>query len=125
MKFEMPMRLAEDGGMEVTRVGEHHIRVEVTTNGREEAITMSRFNAARVFGALALFLHIPLSKTVGKSITFGNKVPTEMSFGPDKVPETLGERVSASLLDDLMTKEAAKLGIDLVKVPKKAKKAKK
>jgi hypothetical protein len=44
------------------------IEVDVTTGGKMERITMSMFNAYRVFGMMALMLEVPLPKAVGKGI---------------------------------------------------------
>ena len=66
-------RLDTDGPMSVQRQrddnGNEGFLLSVTSNGVEQSIHMSEFNASRVFATLALLLGIQLSKTVGKAIT--------------------------------------------------------
>lgn len=66
----MPARKSSDGPMKVTAVDDDTIRITVETNGVSESVTMSRYNAWRVFGAMSLFLDLPLSKALGKAIKF-------------------------------------------------------
>jgi hypothetical protein len=69
-KLMMPERKPSDGPMSVNRPSDGEIAISVTTNGEMSGITMSEFNAWRVFGSLAIMLGIPLSKEAGKAIKF-------------------------------------------------------
>lgn len=115
--FKMPERLPEDGAVGITRIDENHLSIDVTTNGEPGSLTMSRFNAARVFGFLAVFLEIPLPAKLGKAIKFGGP-DLNMTFGPDAPPKNLGERIAANLKNDFIIEEMAKTGITLTKEKK-------
>lgn len=68
MPFQMPERQPNDGEVNLRRLDKGKIQVSVMTDGNLEGITMSEYNAARVFGILALFLEIPLPKSLAKQI---------------------------------------------------------
>lgn len=54
--------------MGVSSPSEDEITITVTTNGEMRAVTMSKYNAWRTLGCLAVALGIPLSKEVGQAI---------------------------------------------------------
>lgn len=66
--YEMPPRQPGDGHMGVERVDDDHLRIYAVTEGQDQAIKVSDFNAWRLFGALSLMLGLPLPKNVSKSI---------------------------------------------------------
>ena len=68
--LKMPERKPSDGPMGVSSPSEDEITITAMTNGEMQAVTMSKFNAWRTLGCLALMLGIPLSKDVGKAIKF-------------------------------------------------------
>lgn len=68
-----PKRAPCDGSVGVSRMlasdeGGDRVLVTVTTNGEDQTICMSPFNAARVLSALSLVLDLPLSKAAQKAI---------------------------------------------------------
>lgn len=69
-EFKQAERLPLDGEIGVARQGVDHFVLHVENGGVREQMTVSKFNAARVFGALALFLEIPLPPKVKKAIKF-------------------------------------------------------
>lgn len=68
MDFVQAPRRPEDGAISVSRVEPGMLRLSVVTDGQEETITLSEYNAARIFAGIALMLHIPLGRAVGKAI---------------------------------------------------------
>lgn len=95
-KWTMPNRLPTDGPMGVRRVGDDYLALDF--NGHE--VTVSRYNAARLYGMLGMFLEIPLSKAMGKAIKLtppGVDLNMSVEF-PE--PKSLGERLAQSLLPD-------------------------
>ena len=62
--FKQAPRLADDPGINVSADGDDHL---VLACG-DSSIRVSRFNAARIFGCMALLLGIPLSTRIGKEI---------------------------------------------------------
>lgn len=71
MKFEMPKRLPDDGPITFTRLGDEHFVASVTTKGLREELHMSRYNAARLFAMIGLFLEIELPDELGTARDFG------------------------------------------------------
>ncbi len=68
MAFKQAERLVGDGLVRVHHNDDESLTVSVMRNGTIEHITLSEFNAARVFGMIGLMLGIPLTKAVGKAI---------------------------------------------------------
>ena len=68
----MPQREAGDGDVEIRLLERLPpiVEVRVTTDGRTDVLRISRYNAFRVVGALAVLLGIPLSRAAAKAITF-------------------------------------------------------
>lgn len=66
--FVQPPRTPSDGAVSVRHPTDDIIEIEVTTNGVTSNISMSTYNATRVFAMLSLMLRIPLSTAVGKAI---------------------------------------------------------
>lgn len=64
---EQPERAETDGRVHVAWTGEH-LTVMCCQNGEETTIRMSRYNAWRVFGFMALMLGISLPKKLQESI---------------------------------------------------------
>lgn len=71
MAFKQPARLPVDGEVAVRRLDDDRIAIVVTTNGEEQSIVCSPYNATRVFGVLAVMLGIPLPSALGKAIKLG------------------------------------------------------
>ncbi len=71
MPFQQPPRLPSDGAVAIRNLGDDRVAIVVTTNGEEQSIVCSPFNATRVFGMLAVMLHIPLPAALGKAIKLG------------------------------------------------------
>jgi hypothetical protein len=65
---KQPLRGPGDGPVDVCRAPKDHIAISVTTNGEQQGIVMSEYNAWRVFGLLALLLGVRLSDKVSKAI---------------------------------------------------------
>lgn len=88
-----PPRGEKDGAVSVNRSTDGTLFISATHGGEERSLTVSEYNAWRIFGMLALFLEVPLPKKLGKSIQFG-----EVS-GSIAVPHdgTLGGKVAAAL----------------------------
>ncbi len=65
----MPERETDDGEAAV-RWGAHQrcLVISVTTAGVPQMITLSPYNAWRIFGMMALLLGLPLSAKLGKAI---------------------------------------------------------
>ena len=68
MSFKQAPRLPTDGQVAVTHLDADHLILSATTDGEDQVLRVSRHNAARLFGLLAVFLEIPLSPKVGKAI---------------------------------------------------------
>lgn len=66
--FVQAKRLPGDGPVSVYRVNDERLKISSTTDGVEESITLSDYNASRVFGILALMLGIKLSNKLLKAI---------------------------------------------------------
>ena len=70
----MPERQPLDGRIEVRLDGDNHVCIVHTplnaAGGLPDTLTLSNFNAWRVFGMLACMLHIPLTRAVSKAIKF-------------------------------------------------------
>lgn len=67
--FVQAPRGSADGAVTVSRdCPPGMLRLSAETNDEIETITLSEYNAARLFGMLSLFLNIPLSAKVGKAI---------------------------------------------------------
>jgi hypothetical protein len=95
--FKMPERLPEDGPVGVRREGDRHLCLYAEGLG---SLTVSEYNAARLFGILAMFLEIRLPKALGKAIVLtepGVETKMELEF-PE--PKTLGDRLALALLPD-------------------------
>ena len=95
----MPPRLPEDGSCGVRRVDDEHLAINAEGAGE---LVVSRYNAARIFAMLGMFLEIPLSKTVAKAIVLtppDKKMDVAFEF-PE--PKTLGERVAHALVVSAM-----------------------
>ncbi len=56
----MPERLDADGFVEVEAIGDDYLELRVENAG----LRMSRYNAARLWGILGLFLGVPLPEWV-------------------------------------------------------------
>jgi hypothetical protein len=67
----MPPRLPEDGAVTVEQAGDDRILVSVETAGVSTMLTMSPYNAWRVFGMLAVVLGISLPTRLRKAIKLG------------------------------------------------------
>jgi hypothetical protein len=70
--FKQALREPDDGQVAVRRVTDDQGRERLMIVCGEQAIECSFYNASRIFGMVALFLEIPLSKAVGKAIKFGD-----------------------------------------------------
>lgn len=68
MKKTQPPRAPSDGPVSVRTPTDDVVEIEATTDGKAQAISMSTYNAWRVFGMLALMLGIPLPPATGKAI---------------------------------------------------------
>lgn len=69
MSFKQAERLPDDGPIGIERLDDDRLLVYVeTSNGDRQFITVSLFNAARIFGALSVFLGINLPRAIGKAI---------------------------------------------------------
>jgi hypothetical protein len=69
MAFKQADRLPTDGAAGIERDGDHLILYVETADGRGRgSLRVSFFNAARLFGMLALFLGIKLPAALGKAI---------------------------------------------------------
>ena len=74
----MPVRLGLDGPVSVARDGDDRVIITVTPGVMDhgdlgsstQSITLSRYNAWRIFGMLAVILGIPLPSKLGKLIKF-------------------------------------------------------
>jgi hypothetical protein len=66
--FVQAERRLEDGAISVSRGAPGMLHLSVVTDGKEEGITLSEYNAARIFGCIAVMLGIPLGNKVGKAI---------------------------------------------------------
>lgn len=62
-----------DGQISVQRPGTGDIYISVTHNGIEQGLTMSDWNARRIFGSLSVILELPLAKSAAKKIQMGTK----------------------------------------------------
>lgn len=72
MSFEQAPRRPEDGSVSILRAHDQELLlVKVTHDGQEQTIVMSEYNAARVFGMLALMLGIELPTKLGMAIHLG------------------------------------------------------
>lgn len=69
MTFKQAERAPHDGPVGVERRGDR-IWITCETMGKTQAIDASLYNAARIFGALAVILGIKLSSAVSKAIKF-------------------------------------------------------
>lgn len=69
-EFKQAERHPGDGPMYVGKEGGEHVRIECTTDGKPQTMLLSAFNAARVFGGLALALGIPLPSSIGEAIKY-------------------------------------------------------
>jgi hypothetical protein len=58
----MPQRLDSDGPLTVTRIGGDHLSIRVVTEGKEETICCSHYNALRLCGTILLMLQFPMPK---------------------------------------------------------------
>jgi hypothetical protein len=98
MAITMPQRGPTDGAFSVRRVGDD-IHIAVTQGDSTTEVEMSEYNAWRVFGCLALMLHIPLPKRVASAIRLSEDgdPPPAMTVGFPE-PKTLGDRVAQHLL---------------------------
>lgn len=70
--FKQAARLPDDPGVRVSRDDDG--KLWISTDDDCGAVHLSEYNAARVFGMLALFLEIPLPKHIGKAIKLGDDV---------------------------------------------------
>lgn len=71
--WTMPPRQPEDGKVEIRQLDNDSLVISIThvleeNRSDTNSIRMSRYNAARIFGMLSLFLEIPLPKKIGKAI---------------------------------------------------------
>lgn len=96
--WRMPERLPTDGPIGVRRAGDDYLALDF--NGHE--VRVSRYNAARLYGMLGMFLEIPLPKAMGKAIKLTPPgVELNMSVEFPK-PKSLGEALAQALLPDTM-----------------------
>ena len=92
--WKMPKRIPTDGPVGIRRVGDHYLALSF--DGHE--VTISLYNAARIFGMIALFLEIPLPKKLGAAIKLtppGAEAKMTLEW-PE--PKTLGERIAQRLV---------------------------
>jgi hypothetical protein len=66
--FKQADRLATDGDVQISAMGDERLLITVISDGRIESIICSKFNASRVFGLLSLMLGINLPANVGGAI---------------------------------------------------------
>lgn len=100
--WKMPERQPEDGEICVSRLrdGAPHLRMTHAAGN----LVLSEYNAARLFGILALFLEIPLPPALGKAIKLtrpGDNLNATMGFAE---PKTLGDKLAQSLLGQALEK---------------------
>lgn len=114
--WKMPERLPADGSVKVTLLEDDRLTIRVTTNGVEEAIVCSKFNAARVFAIIAFFLEIPIGAKLGKLLTFGptpeGSEPLTMTF-KRHVGQSFGERVADPIYHESFVKVMTEHGYDV------------
>lgn len=105
-KWTMPERQPEDGALNVSRLPGGRLYLQITHACGN--LVLSDYNAARLFGILALFLEIPLPPALGKAIKLtrpgDDNLNATMGF-PE--PKTLGEK----LAQHLVGKELEKVGV--------------
>lgn len=87
MAFKQAPRKPTDGPVSINRLENEDLVLNASTDGKIESLTTSPYNASRLFGMLALFLEIPLSKAVGKAIKFGDEVDMGIGPGQRSAPE--------------------------------------
>lgn len=116
-KFSQPERKETDGPMSVRWLDDDRrvLEISVTNGDKVEAITMSAYNAWRVFGCMAFMLELPLRKDVEASISLG-KGGGEVTF-VRPAAKTFGERVAAHLADQLFLEEMQKYGLEVKRKP--------
>jgi hypothetical protein len=78
MTFKQAEREPDDGGVWLRRIKDDQGRERIQFGCGEQVIECSEYNAARLFGMLALTLEVPLSKEVRKAINFGDKTLMEI-----------------------------------------------
>jgi hypothetical protein len=78
-KWTMAERQPGDGAVSASRPVPDKLAVTVTTDGKMQSLVMSEYNAARLFGMLALMLEIPLPRAVAKSVQIGGSVKAEIA----------------------------------------------
>ena|GEM_PF-5614272 len=106
-RFKMPLRQPGDSSFAVKRLGNDYLQISYPGDTCEPYVcsgllTVSPYNAARIFGALALFLDITLPKQLAKAITlFEPDRDNSFAFGAPE-PQTLGERLAQQLVADAM-----------------------
>ncbi len=118
-KYKMPERLPEDGAVTVSRLGEKFLTLRVETDGKEELITLSLFNAWRLFGSLSLMLNLPLNKEVSAAIqmTASKEHPITLTFGLEPYKKlSFGDRVAHHLKMDIVLEELQKQGHNVQRV---------
>lgn len=96
---KMPPRQPDDGPLSVKRIRDDPGYLQFTH--QVGSLVLSEYNAARLFGILAMFLEIPLPAKLGKAIilTEDGQPPPEMSLR-SREPKTLGDRLALALLSD-------------------------
>lgn len=96
--WKMPPRQPDDGPLRVARIRELPGYLEF--NHQAGNLILSDYNAARLFGMLAMFLEIKLPPKLAKAIVLtdpGVKMDMTLDF-PE--PKTLGEALAQALLPD-------------------------
>ena len=112
MTYEMPPRQTIDGPVSVDRPDPGWIGITVETNDTPARVTMSEYNAWRVFGLLSVMLGLPLSKVVSKAIKLSDD-PSQFSatMGPATPLTSFGDKVAWHLKQQVLAEELAKQGI--------------
>lgn len=103
----MPERQPDDGPLGVSRVDDDPGYLRFTHG--DQWMVLSEYNAARLFGMLALFLKIPIPRALGKAIKLTKPGDDELnaSFGFPKA-RTLGDKLAQHLVGEALQKRVSR-----------------
>ncbi len=68
--MKMPERSAGDGKIDVTRIEDGTLVLRCEQDGEWQSVRLSKYNAWRAFGLLALMLKIKLPDALARAIKF-------------------------------------------------------